>query len=109
MTPLELMPCYGRATIRAWSRRTVRWTACQSMSCHPLTIWKAAPAEGSAVICFVSFVGLLGFLAMKDQMEVCPLSRETLLFALSLYPPYYWAAFAFSILLYLHAGSVFCP
>jgi hypothetical protein len=69
------------------------------MSCYPLTIWKAAPAEGSAVICFV---GLLGFLAMKDQKEVCSLSREVMLLVLSLYPPYSRATFAFSILLYLH-------
>jgi hypothetical protein len=40
---------------------------------------------------------------MKDQMEVCPLSRETMLLSLSLYPLYYRVAFAFSILLYLHA------
>jgi hypothetical protein len=40
---------------------------------------------------------------MKDQMEVCPLSRKAMLFALSLYPLYYRMAFAFSILLYLHA------
>src|SRR6266699_6743232 len=80
------LPSCVALTIRAWSRRTLRWTACQSMSCQPWTIWKAAPAERSAVICFVSFVGLLGFLAMKDQMEVCPLSREAMLLALSLYP-----------------------
>jgi hypothetical protein len=46
---------------------------------------------------------LLSFLVMKDQMEVCPLSREAMLLALSLYPFYYRMAFAFSILLYLHA------
>jgi hypothetical protein len=49
------------------------------MSCHPFTIWEAAPAEPSAVICFVSFIGLPGDLAMKDQMEVCPLAREAML------------------------------
>jgi hypothetical protein len=39
---------------------------------------------------------------MKDQMEVCPLSREMMLFSLNLYLPYCRVAFAFSILLYLH-------
>lgn len=43
---------------------------------------------------------------MKDQMEVCPLAREAMLVSLSLYPPSYRAAFAFSILLYLHTSRL---
>jgi hypothetical protein len=87
MTPLELMSCYGRTTIRAWSRRTMRWAWGQSMLCHCPASWEAAPTEvsetrvsgESVVICFASLIVSPSSLVMKDQMEVCPLSREGLL------------------------------
>src|SRR5712692_7962557 len=52
-------------TIRAWSRRTLWLTLCQSMACQSVTPWKDAPAAstsvasvvgGSTVICFSLFV-----------------------------------------------------
>ncbi len=80
------MPCYGRATIRAWSRRTVWWAFCQSMADQSITPWKDAPAGWfSAVICFSSLVVFSSVLVMKDQAEVCPLSRGVIL--PSLFPP----------------------
>ena len=75
------MPCYGRATIRAWSRRTVRWTADQSMVRQFTPLWEAAPANVFAVICFASWVCLSSFLVRKDQTEVCSLSRGMMLSA----------------------------
>jgi hypothetical protein len=36
-----------------------------------------------AAICFVSFLGLPNFLAMKDLVEVCTLSREVIFQPLS--------------------------
>ncbi len=83
------MPCYGRATIRAWSRRTLWLAAFQSMSCHPSTIsWEAAPVC-STVICFASLVGLPNSPVMRDRVEVCTLSRGMMLPALAqfLSPP----------------------
>src|SRR5258708_29825903 len=101
---LPHLPSCVALTIRAWSRRTLLWAACQSMSCQPFTIsWEAAPAGCSAVICFVSSIGLLSAFVMKDQMEVCPLSRGVILLVLNPYPSCYRAAFACSILLYLHS------
>jgi hypothetical protein len=51
------------------------------MACHSKRAWETAPATltvrtvGFAVICFVSLAGYPGVLVMKDQTEVCPLSR----------------------------------
>jgi hypothetical protein len=61
-----------------------------AVDCMPINVMPSFDnLEGrtSRKVCchlLVSFVGLLGFLAMKDQMEVCPLSREAMLLALSL-------------------------
>jgi hypothetical protein len=44
------------------------------------SLWEAAPANVFAVICFASCICLPSFLVMKDQTEVCSLSRGMLLF-----------------------------
>jgi hypothetical protein len=62
MTPLELMPSYGRTAIRAWSRRTLRSTCRQLIWCQSRSVLVVAPTEGSevlasvvsVVICFTS-------------------------------------------------------
>jgi hypothetical protein len=43
---------------------------------------------------------------MKDQMDVCPLSREVMLPTLNPYPPYYRMAFASSILPFPHTPGL---
>jgi hypothetical protein len=56
MTPLELMSCYGRTTIRAWSRLTLRCACHQLMVCQGTSLWEDAPAgRMAAVICFSPF------------------------------------------------------
>ncbi len=80
------------------------------MACHSTVVWEDAPVTLAAfavvytVICFSSFVGLSSYLVMKDQMEVCPLSRGVMStlpgLRLNSYPPHYRTTFAFSILLY---------
>src|SRR6266852_1753562 len=86
------VPSRVALTILACSRRTLRWTFCQSMACQSVTPWKDAPAastsgfsvvEGSAVICFSSSVVYSSILVTKDLAEVCPLSREVMLQPLS--------------------------
>ena len=71
-------PCIA-FTIRAWSRRTSRWTARQSMAHQSTSRWVTAPAGIPAVICFVSLIGLPSSLVKKDQVEVCSLSRRMML------------------------------
>jgi len=67
-------------TIRAWSRRTVRCTAYQSMVCHATVEWESAPVRvATAVICLLSCGGYPNSLVMKDQRDVSPLSREVML------------------------------
>jgi hypothetical protein len=90
-TPLELMPCYGRTAIRVWSRRTLRSAQRQLIWCQAGGMSMVAPTEGSetgvsvvsVVICFTSLVGYSNALALKDQREVCPLSREVIMSPLS--------------------------
>jgi len=107
------MPCYGRATIRAWSRLTFRCAWYQSMACQSVVLWEVAPAfvlspacgaasAVSAVICFTSFGGWPNSLVMRNQMEVSSLAREVSWLILIPYPPRYKVAFAFSIFLCPH-------
>src|SRR5260221_1525264 len=50
------------------------------MADQSVTPWKDAPAGWfSAVICFSSLVVFSSVLVMKDQAEVCPLSRGVIL------------------------------
>src|SRR5260370_5391146 len=50
------------------------------MAGQSITPWKDAPAGWfSAVMCFSSLVGFSSVLVMKDQAEVCPLSRGVIL------------------------------
>src|SRR5215510_6595270 len=104
---LPHLPACVAFTIRAWSRRTVCLTRCQSMACHSTVSWEAAPATFSAwavsvvVICLASSVGWPGDLVTKDQTEVCPLSRGVIsLSEGNPYPSDYRSAFASSVFLY---------
>src|SRR5262249_40357359 len=66
-------------TIRAWSRRTLRETACQSMACQPVARSGAAPAGVAAAdICLSPLAGWPGSLVTKDQREVGALSGGVL-------------------------------
>src|SRR5437867_11822719 len=76
---LPHLPCCVALTIRAWSRRTLRWMADQSMVCQFTSLWEAAPANVFAVICLASCICLPSFLVLKDQTEVCSLSRGMML------------------------------
>src|SRR5215475_1918846 len=55
------------------------------MACQSVGSWETAPAAlaacavGIAVICCASSAGCSGVLVMKDQTEVCPLSRGVML------------------------------
>jgi hypothetical protein len=77
---LPHLPSCVALTIRAWSRRTWRWTADQSMARQFTSLWEAAPANVFAVICFASLLCLPSFLVTKDQTEVGSLSRGMILF-----------------------------
>src|SRR5216684_758309 len=102
-------PAFVAFTMRAWSRRTFLWTACQSMACQPACSWETAPtgSGGAVVICFVSFVGSPNSLVMPDPSEVSALSRRG---CRTPYPPDYRAAFAFSDLPHPHRpGSALRP
>src|SRR5712692_8562505 len=77
---LPHLPSCVALTIRAWSRRTVRWTVDQLMLCQFTSVWEAAPANVFAVICFASLLCLPSFLVLKDQTEVCSLSCRMMLF-----------------------------
>jgi hypothetical protein len=81
MTPLELMSCYGRTTIRAWSRRTLRCACHQLMVCQGTSVWEDAPAgRVAAVICFSSFGWFAKFSRdERPMMEVCLLSHGVML------------------------------
>src|SRR6266545_7855979 len=71
------------------------------MACQSTFLWETAPArEFPVVICLVSLVGFSTSLVMKDQREVCPLSRGVMLRTLNPYPSHYRTAFACSRLLY---------
>ncbi len=76
---LPHLPCCVALTIRAWSRRTLRWTADQSMVAQLTSLWEAAPANVFAVICLASLICLPSFLVLKDQTEVCSFSRGVML------------------------------
>src|SRR6266487_7164649 len=80
---LPHLPACVAFTIRAWSRRTLRCTAYQSMVCQFIATWEAAPAVGWAVICFASAIGCTSALVRRDLVEVCPLSRAVMLQPLS--------------------------
>src|SRR6266571_2083274 len=45
-------------TIRTWSRRTLRWVACQSMAYHSAASRETAPTACAVVICFASYADL---------------------------------------------------
>src|SRR5436309_9336843 len=85
------MACYGRTTTRAWSRRTLRSACRQLIWCQARGMSVVAPTEGSetaisvvsVVICFPSLIGSSNALALKDQREVCSLSREGMFHPLS--------------------------
>ena len=84
--------------MRAWRRRTLRWTRAQGIWCQSRA-WEAAPTEGSVDICLASLVACSGCFVMKDQVEVCPLSRgDDVAVRLNPYPSHYSMAFAFSTL-----------
>src|SRR5262249_44921513 len=71
---------FGTAfTIRAWSRRTLRETACQSMACQPVARPGAAPAGVAAAdSCLSPSAGWPSSLVTKDQREVIPRSGGVL-------------------------------
>src|SRR5215813_9974498 len=73
-------PACTAFTIRAWSLRTVRWTAAQSMVCQGTGAGESAPVSvATAVLCFLSVRGWASCLVTKDQMDVCPLARGVML------------------------------
>src|SRR5215471_9920214 len=73
-------PACTAFTIRAWSLRTVRWTAYQSMVCQATGAVESAPVSvATAVICLLSARSWPSSLVMKDQMDVCPLARGVML------------------------------
>lgn len=76
---LPHFPSCVALTIRAWSRRTFRWTVDQLMVRHFTSVWEAAPANVFAVICFASCICLPSFFVRKDQTEVCSLSHGMML------------------------------
>src|SRR5438552_9509097 len=45
-------------TIRTWSRRTLRWMACQSMAYHSAASLETAPTACAVVICLASYADL---------------------------------------------------
>ena len=70
----------------------------------PPPVESAPVSVATAVICLLSCGGWPSSLVMKDQMDVCPLSRGVMLRGgLNPYPPHYRMAFASSILLFPHA------
>jgi len=97
------LPAFVAWTIRIWSRRTLVWAAFQLMESHSSSTRETAPASVPvwagvfAAICFVPFSVCQIFSSWKTRWKsacfrtggYCPP-----------YPPYYWVAFAFSILLY---------
>src|SRR5215470_16477005 len=73
-------PACTAFTIRAWSLRTVRWTAYQSMVCQATKSVESAPVSvATAVICLLSARSWPSSLVMKDQMDVCSLARGVML------------------------------
>ncbi len=70
------------------------------MACQFIMLWEAAPAIIVAVICSASSNGLPCSFVLKDQMEVCPLSRGMMLPERNSYPGHCSRAFACSIFLY---------
>ena len=73
-------PACTAFTIRAWSLRTVRWTAYQSMVCQaPGPVESAPVSVVTAVICLLSAGSWPSSLVTKDQMDVCPLARGVML------------------------------
>src|SRR5215213_1699853 len=73
---LPHLPARVAFTIRAWSRRTTRSAARQSMACQPAAPRGTAPAGvAAAVICPVPCGGSPCSLVIPDPVEVRPLSR----------------------------------
>src|SRR5712692_10373263 len=48
------------------------------MECQSMERWETAPAECSAIICNVPFVGSSGSLVSPHRREVCSLSRQVM-------------------------------
>ncbi len=109
MTPLDLVACYGRTAIRAWSRRTLRSACRQLIWCHARGMSGVAPTEGSevrtSVVSVVICSYLLNRLVKRSRAERPEGSLPTFVeghirFLGNPYPPRYRAAFAFSLILY---------
>src|SRR6266849_9633012 len=77
---LPQRPACTTFTIRAWSLRTVRWTAYQLMVCQaPGPVESAPVSVVTAVICLLSSRSWPSSFVTKDQMDVCPLARGVML------------------------------
>ncbi len=103
MTPLDLMPCYGRTTIRAWSRRTLRWTAFQRVrmpSCHNV-VGSCTSLFDHHLLCLLDRFALLSC-ERRPRGSLPAFAWGDLACLLNPYPLHYRGAFAFSTFLYPH-------